>query len=97
MVQVEHGGDAIKAEAVEVVLLQPPPQVGQQEALHLDQQAVDELRADEADGTKKIQEIYLLQVHHHSVERSLGVCLKKHRNCITNEAKKTSTLLDDES
>jgi hypothetical protein len=57
MVQVEHGGDAIEAEAVEVVLLQPPPQVGEQEALHLDQQAADELRADEADRTKKIQEI----------------------------------------
>ena len=32
MVVVEHGGDAVEAEAVEAVLLQPPAQVRQQVA-----------------------------------------------------------------
>lgn len=37
VVRVHHGRHPVEAEAVELVLLQPPPQVGQQEAHHLEE------------------------------------------------------------
>mmetsp|Transcript_19026 Transcript_19026/g.32057 ORF Transcript_19026/g.32057 Transcript_19026/m.32057 type:complete len:462 (+) Transcript_19026:287-1672(+) len=41
---VQHGGDTIKSEAVELVLLKPPLDVGEQEAKHLVLEVVEDLR-----------------------------------------------------
>ena len=41
VMEVEHGGDAIEAEAIEMVLVQVPPQIGQQKPQHLPRAVVE--------------------------------------------------------